>query len=71
MEFSITNNVDGIRDLFERGLAAPSHRDEAGVTPLTVYLVLHGLLKQHHSHKLVGCMQRSIRSMPTSSGAGV
>ena len=71
IEFSKTNNVDGIRDLFERGLAAPSDRDEGGVTPLMVYLVLYRLLKQYHSHKLVGCIPRSIRSLPTSSGAGV
>ncbi|KAL8710557.1 MAG: hypothetical protein Q9225_007268, partial [Loekoesia sp. 1 TL-2023] len=34
MEFASENDVEGIRDLFERGLAAPSDRDETGSTPL-------------------------------------
>ncbi|KAL8934553.1 MAG: hypothetical protein Q9211_005162 [Gyalolechia sp. 1 TL-2023] len=34
MIFAGTNNVEGIQDLFERRLAAPSDRDEEGTTPL-------------------------------------
>ncbi|KAL8928986.1 MAG: hypothetical protein Q9208_001429 [Pyrenodesmia sp. 3 TL-2023] len=33
IEYSKTNNVEGIQYLFERGLAAPSDRDEHGFTP--------------------------------------
>lgn len=47
MLYAISNNVEGIRYLFERGLAAPSDRDEWGNTPLMVYLVLHELFRLH------------------------
>lgn len=36
MSFAKTNNVEGLQHLFERGLAAPSDRDELGMTPLMV-----------------------------------
>ncbi|KAL8902575.1 MAG: hypothetical protein Q9207_004576 [Kuettlingeria erythrocarpa] len=51
MQYASDNNVEGIRDLFERRLAAPSDRDEFGRTSLMVYLGLHKLLKdaQHPS----------------------
>ncbi|KAL9031741.1 MAG: hypothetical protein Q9196_000251 [Gyalolechia fulgens] len=34
MIFALSNNVDGIQNLFKRRLAAPSDRDELGMTPL-------------------------------------
>lgn len=36
MEFSTKNDIEGIRALFERQLAAPSDRNEWGMTPLMV-----------------------------------
>ncbi len=67
MRYALNNNVEGIRYLFEMGLAAPSDRTENGMTPLMVYLVLHKLLRLHHLQIIVGCKQWSSRSMPSSS----
>lgn len=50
MRYARHNNVDGLQDLFEKRLAAPSDRTKKGETPLMVYLVLHQLSRLHHSH---------------------
>ena len=41
MLYARLNNVGGLQNLFERGLAALSDRNESGETPLMVCLSLH------------------------------
>ena len=59
IRFVHKNNIDGIQDLFQRRLAAPSDRDSGGST----LLMLPSLLRSNYSYRtessIAGCIART------------
>lgn len=71
MKFIMDNNIEGIQDLFQRGLAAPSDRDTGGATLLMVGVLPHDQCNFRTHAFPVGCMLWSSRSLSSSSRRGL